>query len=326
MINYKSRRFWLTIVSIIIVLGLVFVGFKLFLFQKALSSLPASDTPVVFVEGGVAHAYRIDDGALVRSVVDLGDGIMVLESVPSPVDAEESIVLASVPGRVGTVAAVRHANNDLTLLVAGDTNKADLSVRSDGVVVFSTTLASEESETTGTPVDEVSDDNGVEEEGFATGPVAGAPVALPSAMPQLVSVNLHTSAIKSLGQGYSPRLASDGSVTALASEGVVRIDPVTHMRSVILAYQSPVGAQGRISPSGKTVALPGGNGSIEFYDLTGAPHYTGYLETEGGITQAALVDDEHLFVRVGTGIAHYYNLPTDDLPIATPIAILSIIQ
>jgi hypothetical protein len=319
-------------IGVIILAILAFFGYKYFLYMKGVGALPPEGSVVSFVEGGILERYALEgNGLVLKREAARNDGIVVTESVASG-KAGESVVLALVPGKPGVLAGVAAADGTILALVSGGTNKADLLVRSDGIAVFSSSPVPPPS----APVDTGDDTDaaGPDEVGSATGPgVPSAPVAaapLSATYPQLVSVNTATRAIRSLGLGYSPRLLADGMVVALAPEGIVKINPATGARTVVLPLTDTGAAFGALSPSGTIAAIPApDNVSVRFYrlapDAAGTPEDLGYLERDGSDMRTGFADDTHVFIRISTRVARYYALP-GTLPVATPVAVLSITQ
>ena len=326
MMNQNSRTLALGILALLVVIVLVFIGFKYASFQGVAGQLPASDVPVVFIEQGVAEQYFVLNHQLVRAASEpFENGVVLVERAESPVNSEEEVVLASVPGVPGIAAAIRTSDEAIRLLVAGDTNKSDLLVREDGIAIFTSVAAPLPLAEGEAPSDPNAEENTVEETGYATGPVDfGAVETMP--FPELVAVNIRTSQITSLGQGYSPRLQDDGSVLAITPEGVMRIDPVSLARTVVVSYAGDANRRGALSPSGMTAALPGAGATLEFYHLGADAAYLGFLEQGAGSMRVSFPDDEHVFVRASRTVARYYNLPTEEVPVATPLASVSIIQ
>lgn len=326
MMNPKLRAAAIVVVIILVVLALAYFALKLFSYQSVIDALPDEGSTVTFVEAGMPERYVFAGNILTRDIDEpLTNGVIVQERVPSPVSGSDEIVLASIPGSPGLFAGILSADGVLDLLVSGDTNKSDLSVSAEGIAVFSASPAFLVEEETALPSDEENDD-GVNETYEAAAPAEVAEVPTPgSIFPQLIAVDVATRAIMPLGLGYSPRILSDGMVLAIAPEGVVKINPRTNARELVVAY--PVTELGgSISPSGMTAALPGPNATLEFYSLTGTPTYLGFLERETGSTQAAFLEDKYVFVRTGAAVARYYTVPTEKLPIAAPVAILAITQ
>lgn len=327
MMNPKLRTAAIVVVVVLVILALAYFAQKLFSYQSVIDALPDEGSTVTFVEQGMPERYVFAENILTRSIdAPLANGVVIHERVSSPVTSGEEVVLASVPDGQGLFFGTLATDGVLTLLVSGDTNKADLSVSTDGIAVFSASpsILLEEVPVSAPQED---DDDGIDETYTATEPAPApaeiAPVG--SDFPQLIAVNLTTKAITPLGLGYSPRLLQDGTIVAIAPEGVVKIDPRTKAREVILAHSvSELG--GNISPSGMTAALPGPNATLEFYALSGTPTYLGFLERDGGALQAAFLEDKYVFVRTGFQLARYYKVPTEELPIAAPVAILAITQ
>ncbi|MBY0111065.1 hypothetical protein K2Y00_03650 [Patescibacteria group bacterium] len=327
----RTRIIVLTVLIIIILGVLGYLGLMFFGYQRAENALPEQGSEILFVDRGVGERYVMEGKALVLAMPEpLPDGIVVHESVPSPLVAGESVILATAPGVPGMIAGIAHTDGDVTLLAAGGTSKSNLLVREDGRAIFVTnpSVVIEEAS-----AGEEGAEDTVEETGSASEPsspalAAQAPASTPS---QLISVHIGTGTITALGVGHGPRLLADGSILALSKQGVVKINPVTGDRSLILPYESTDTPAGGISPSGTVVALSGADvGQLEFYRINpsgaAAPVHLGFVEFEGDITRVAFTDDEHLFLRTNVQVARLYQIPTESLPVATPLAILLVAQ
>jgi len=326
--NNTTRRAALIIIGIAIVLVLVYVAFQFFMFQRAVSALPTEGSVVTFVELGAGESYTLNDNVLERVVEEpRGDGAVITERVSSP--AGEA-VLFSVPGIQGMSMGILHSSGDITALVGDPTNKADLAVSANGIAVFSSSpaplLEEVEEPTSG---EEPAESSAPDEVWSVSGPTnTNVEVDFAAGFPQLVAVNLTTRAVSALGAGYAPRILSDGSIVAIAPDGVVLINSSTYARTLLMKRQMSAFPRAAISPSGTIVALPASDGtSIGFYQLapgsTNPPQDLGVLDWRGTISFS---DDEHFFVRSAQEIARYYMVPTEKLPVANPIAIISITQ
>ncbi len=321
-------------IGVIVLAILAFFGYKYFLFTKVVGMLPAEGTTVGFVEDGILERYSLAGNRLALKREEArDDGLILTERVESSATPGEAAVLAIVPGEPGILAGIARSDGTVMALVSGGTNKADLIMRADGVMIFSSlpvpppsapSDAGDETADAAVP-DEVGSLSGP---GAASAPVAAAPLA--ATYPQLVAVNTATRAIRSLGLGYSPRLLADGMIVALAPEGIVIVDPATGARRIALPLANTGGAFGAISPTGTLAAVPSPeNTSVRFYriapDGSGTPVDLGYLERDGSPMRTGFADDSHVFIRTSTRAARYYALP-GTLPVATMIATLPITQ
>ncbi len=322
----------LIIIGVLVLLVVLFFGYRFVSYQLGLSKLPPQNTPVTFVgPSGIGEQYLVKGSSLALNRTVLENGVIITESVDSPIQSGEKVVLFRAPGVEGIIAGIAHANGTLTALVSGGTNKADLLVRNDGLAVFTVgPVGAPASEETSSPEDEI--ENEVEETYTATGPttISAAPEAIAPAA-QLIALNIGTGSILPLGVGYSPRLLANGSVIALTPDGIALIDPVSRNRSMLLKQSMTGLTPGRISPSGQAVALVGPeNASVELYRVNPSVQTpvvnVGFLEWDGRPLQLAFADDTHFFVRASNTSTHYYAMPTEKVQAATPIVSISLIR
>lgn len=327
-----APRFAIGLAVVLLVLVLGFAAYKLFLFNSSVSELPADGSDVVFVHQGAGERYRLTDKVLKRFFpAPMDNGVVIEERVTSPLGGGEAVI-ALVPEIRGHAFGLLGEDGMLTLLVSGDTHKNGLVVTDAGIAVFAAMPAPEsDALAAGAQPSEEAAEDGVEEKGYASGPVDFGPIPSPTgSASELIAMNLRTGAILSLGRGASPRLLPDGSVLAIAPEGLVKIDPATAGRTLVFAQPETdtTGAAGSVSPSGRTVALPASPTSLLFLRVSedgSSAEHLGNLTREGGSMNAVLVDDEHVFVRVSPNIARYYFLPDGELP-TRPIALVSVTQ
>lgn len=326
--NNHTRRTVAIIIGIVIVIVLGYMAFQFFMFQRAVGALPSEGSVVTFVELGAGESYTLNDNVLERMDSEpRGDGVVITERVSSP---SGEAVLFSIPGVQGMSMGILHPSQAISALVGDPTNKADLAVSANGIAVFSSSPAPllEEAAAPASE-EEPAESSAPDEVGSASGPTNTNVVVDPAVgFPQLFAVNLATQAVSALGAGYAPRILADGSIVAIAPDGVVLINPSTYARTLLMERQMSAFPRAAISPSGTVVALPASDGiSIGFYQLapgtTNPPKNLGVLEWRGTVSFA---DDEHFFVRSALELARYYMVPTEKLPIANPIAIISITQ
>ncbi len=325
----KAPYAGIAIIVLLVIGALGYYGYTLFLFNSVAAKIPQEGTTVGFLKAGVTETYVMKNKVLVHELNALGDGVIIKESVQSPLSATDKIVLATAPGYNGIIAGVLGADNVLHLLMTGGTNKAGLVARKDGVIVFAAspviTVASAES--SGTNDAAVSSEP--EEHGSADGPVVlGTTTQKASKVangPMLYSVNIKTKKILPLGEGRNPRLISDGSILALAPEGVVRIDPVARTRVLVLKSQGGNPEFGDLSPTGTKVALPGDGASFEFFTLSGSePQHIGFIDPKGRPTRLTFLNEERFFIDVDDVTVRLYDLPTEKVQTASPVALLAL--
>lgn len=318
-----------TVIALVGILALgavLYFGYQLYGYLRATSALPGGGQEVLFTESGIGERYVMRDNALAGVVPEpLAEGVIVHESVASPLVPGERIVLVTAPGASGVIAGVLHEDGTITILVTGETAKSNLIVRDDGLAVFvagppalpaALAFASEGAE------------DGIEETFTAAGPAEEPPAAEPPAASELVAVDLSARAIYALGAGHNPRFLEDGRVIALSAEGIVAVDTALRTRTILLSAEGSATPAGGIAPGGDVVALAGpARNMLDFYDLSsGVPSHLGFLEINEDASRVAFTDEQHFFIRIGPEVARFYQIPTASLPVATPIAVVAIVR
>src|SRR5690606_18110779 len=125
------------IISVIVLGVVLYFGHQFYGYQRAVSVLPGEGEEVLFTELGMGERYMMENNGLVRIDAEAtAEGVMVYESVPSPRVDGEQIILGSTPGMLGMFMGILHADKTVTMLSTGGTNKSNLQVREDGVVIF----------------------------------------------------------------------------------------------------------------------------------------------------------------------------------------------
>ena len=313
----------------------VFFLYQLYIYMRGVSVIPKSGTAVVFVERGIPEKYAVSAVKLKKTELEtLADGSKIYESVPSPLKAGERLVLATTPVVGGMVFGVVDSGGALTILVSGETNKSDLSVRPDGIAVFASRKITEEAEKYEELPQNNDDDvaQGTEGKGSASGPVnLGVPFAIKPevSISALLAVHLDSGRIVALGPGRSPRLLEDGSVLALALDGIVVVNPESTARMMVLVRQGADGYRGGISPSGAVVAIESSEaGGMDFYSFSKKQPYSivslGSLTYGGPVSSVAFADDGKFFLKTGANVARLFNVPTEKVGTAVPLAVMEL--
>lgn len=329
-----------TLVGIALILfGAGYAGYQLFLNQKTVTLLPKKGETVTFVESGIPERYAMSEGNLLKRMTESyrQTNIVTYEHLASPFSEDERVALAIAPDIKGTVLGIFKADDSLDILVSGETNKSDLLVTEGGIAVYSAQKIVDSPVVA--PVPEVvgadrSEDTKIET-GHAGPPanlVASAAKSGPNVgVGELYAVNIKTGKIRPLGSGRSPRLLPDGSVLALAHEGVVLVNPLTGVRTVLLQWPGADGILGGISKSGNMIAVAGSDGqSADFFRLEKGSAYTlahiGRFDKKTGAKSLAFIDDSRFFVRESAQLARLFSVPTEKLPIAVPSLLVGISQ
>jgi hypothetical protein len=317
------------IVVVLAVLGvLAFFGFKYYQYVQATDELPAEGSVVVFSYGGVGRQYLYSNESLNRRIDSTReDGAVIYEEIQSPLNIDDKLILATAPELTGMFLGVKHGDGEITALMTGKTNKVELSAHKDGLAVFTASEVRPPLPSVSGPADEGAESE-TEEHYTAENPLDAEPAAFAQAsLSQLYAVEIDTGKIIGLGAGRSPRFTSDGFVVALAENGVVRIDPKTGTRTLLIERQEGA-LNGAVSPDGSIVALPAPDAmSLEFFSLADPanPRTIGYMMFDkAGPYPTAFTDNEHFFIRLESRTAHLYQIPTEKIPVATPVAIVGV--
>ncbi len=326
----NTAKYILIGIALLVLVVLGYFGYKYFLFTQIAPDLPSEGTVVVFSERGIGKQFRFVGNGLVAEFPQDQDGITIYEQAQSPLNISEKIVLGSLPEIPGMFAGVVKEDGTIVLLMTGGTNKAELAVSKNGFAVFTARDAQvTDTASMGGVQGEEAKESATEETFSIEG--EGVPelqLSDPSVLPQLFAIELETGAMRALGAGRNPRFTADGSLIAVAQNGVVKVDPVTGQRAIILPYTGPDALYGAVSLSGKVVAFPADDyKSLVFYSLenTDDPEQLGILQLENpGRYATVFADDEHFFLRTRADMAWFYKTPTAELPTAVPVAIVPI--
>ncbi len=332
------RPLWAKVLLGLLLLAiLIAVGYYVRQFiatDTLLKKLPGDNVSITFTEQGFADRFMSSGlGFVQESAVTVGD-VTILETVPSPVTDGERVVLAVKKDVPGTLLGILKADGAFETIFSDPSMKTDLTVTESGTAVYSVLSGPvffAEDFTPGPVSDEAPLLEYPEEVGTADGPVDfGVPIAedVPQHEGALFAVNLTgTREKKSLGEGRSPRLADDGVLIAVTSEGIVRINVESGMRTKVVSYISGDAAGSGISRDGKLAALYRENNNIiDVYRLVGIENaYLGSLFVSGPVFGIALVDEQHIFVRNGKDRISLYHLPLDVNSIQPPDAHLRLI-
>lgn len=335
----KKKKFgpFVSLSAVVIIAVLGFLGYQVSASQNLTNQLPESNSEIAFSDTGVTERFLLSHFSLLAQPrIHVGEAVIV-ESQKIPGSADQA-VLAEVPHTEGTVLGLLHGNGNFEPVLSDGTQKTDLHVVKGTTVVYTVLL---------NPVvwpdaqavsqNAIPESDEQIEEGHATGPVdtgvdyktnATDNQAFPLAGGILFAFNLGTdSAPRSLGAGKSPRLMSDGSVVAVAHDGIVKIDAASGARTVLFAYQGGDDAGGTLSPDG-TVALlhTKGNSVSDVYAIAGGKvTAVGSIISTSPTFGAAFADNEHIFLRTGRTSVALYKLPDDTASLKPPTAHLSII-
>jgi len=322
-----QRSHWIPLGIAVVVLGIVaYFGYQFYLSERTARELPPEGTVVTFSDGYRGEQYEFADRSLVRVPdVSKDNNVVIYEEVQSPLSIEEKVILAATPD-IGKIAGILKANGRITLLMTANTNKSEL-VAHKNLAVF--TVAPEIRLPDPVPVEEGSEVNTPEHTFTSDGQeeIELPPPPSPGTYPELYLVELDTGAIRALGAGRSARFADDTTIVALAQNGIVRIDLTTLTRTLVLSHANAM--RGALSPSGSLALVPSGDGaSLDFYRIEeNAAPWFGLLKRDQPIPfRAAFPDEEHFFLHTsGQSEVWYYNIPTEKLPAATPVAVMPIV-
>lgn len=271
-----------------------------------ISFLGAGEDGVFVLEGA---------DALVPAPLEEVGGVRVLESVPYPRNPEVRVVLASVPAQEGVALGLIEGGVFQSLLADG-TEKYALSVTQDGNAIYGVgdfapvfTLPQTVPDTGTDSTEELSTVSGAPKDAVQETPDTENEDAI-------ISYNLSAGTIKNLGSGTVPRLIGGSAIVALASEGVVRIDPVDGTRTVILPHRAMDTAGSSISPDGMTLILKASTGAlIDVFTLrTPEPRRLGVIAPGVNVQGVAFTDNEHVMLRFDEGRAALYEVPSEEVP------------
>lgn len=327
--NRRKLALGVLIVVALIIVG--YVGYQWFLFSKVSPLIPQEGSLIRVVERGIAVPYVMKGNSLKAQDPDVRpDGSILFEKKDSPLVSGERVALVSIPGVQGVALGIIHADDTFTPLLTGNTNKADLQITKDGFAIVSTHAFLDIQDEGSAPKEEGAPLNEPDEQGSATGPVVLPGVRYDIEKPayELVAVDLHTGNIRSLGDGRSPRLLSDGNILALSHEGVVSIDPVKGTRSLVLERAGADSMRGNIAESGNVIAVGSDRSTaVDVYEYVGGGvSYVGTLNWPTLFASLTFVDDDRFFIRSGTKVVRLFTLPEKGLTTPKQVAVMKITQ
>jgi hypothetical protein len=165
----------------------------------------------------------------------------------------------------------------------------------------------------------------------APGIAAGGPAALFAATAsssgswQVRVVDLSAASPKpvSVGQGSDPRFLPDGSILALGSEGIVRIDPATRARTVVVPHATGAVGSYAVSPDLSFAALSDlspaalGGASVTVYAISS----DGQAASVGSVPEAfypiAFTSDNSLIgVNIASSTVSFYRAGASGMSLA----------
>ena len=339
MIQKKRRSLLLPIVIVLACLAAAFF----FLSTMASDTLPPG-TQVRFSSTGTSKLYELTHATLshVISVPGFENALhVVTEALPTS-PTHDTFVIARVAAAQGTAFGIIHADGSFTQLRAGGTEKSDLTAASDGRIFFSETLVPPQG-TSSQAVGSVKNTSDVAitadaetasasttliyREGIDPAPslfVGSTTIPTMFSRYSIVAFDpTHpTDAFSYIGSGRDPHSVADGSVIALAPEGLVHINPTTGERRVLISRAGADAAGSTLSQDGSRVALVSSDGSISFYSIdlsqTSIPFaYLGLAPNVGSIADATFVTTTNFLVRHPDGTAVLYRMPTASHPVAS---------
>lgn len=219
-------------------------------------------------------------------------------------------VLTRIPGESGIVFGIASPDGAFIPVDANGTYKEGLVERSAGLIAFSAFIPAK----------------GIHSVGPAAASSFG--IASTSGVWHVMVGNLSADkvVVRDVGQGFGPRFLPDGSILALGKDGVVRIDPSTHSRTVIIdTPYLPPGAYA-VSPDLQHVALANvSHESVEVYSLATGPQPVATLigSIKSSLYPFAFMPNGNLFGLdpKTPQTAHVYSLTTPGLPLVSDITL-----
>lgn len=332
----KPRGNWGAIIFsliFLIVIGVIlFFGYRSVASERITQNIPVVGTEVVFTEAGIGERFAFNGSTLAPvTKEERADGVVVQES--KPLASGGQVVLATVPRVSGSVLGVIYEDGTFASLLADGTQKTDLSVQ-NSLAVFSVIARPVvwESPLESTPSDPALNEGESEgTAGHADGPVdLGIPfdtVSIPKNALFAVDVGMLKPVAIALGVGKSPRFQKNGTLVALAPEGIVRINPKTSTREKILSYLGADDAVGGISSDGSVAILSAGTSPVlDIFDITSSALHRGVVAPNVSFYGIAFTDDGRFFIRTGEKTVELYRLPNAEGAYAVPIAKMQITQ
>lgn len=231
----------------------------------------------------------------------------IIEAV-APLPSGAYPVLARIPGESGIVFGVASPNGAFIPVEANGTYKEGLVERPDGLIAFSTFIPAKGILSTGPTI----------ASSFGTASTTGAWHVF------VTDSSTDKMAVRDIGQGFGPRFLPDGSILALGTAGVVRIDPTTKARSVVIdTPYLPPGAYDVSADLTHVVLANVSHESVEVYALTTKPQLSA---THVGSIPASL----YPFAFMPNGdlfgldpktpqTAHVYSLATPAFPLVSDV-------
>ncbi len=242
-----TRRGWGTKLLIFFgaVIALLVAG-EAYLMVASAAYIPAKKTRVEFSSSGIPSWYEISSSSRVTPIPGaalLGNGsLVVLEQKPAPVSGQ-IMVLARSGSDTNITAGITGVDLPFMPVATSTADKSGLAVYGN-VAVFSETAPLQEATSSIVMIE------GKEVE------IRNAPSS-----PEVLTHTLYTLTLdkkvspRSLGNGRAAHFLENGSLIALASEGLVRIDTQTLKREVLLARGGADAAGSAISDEGAAVVF-----------------------------------------------------------------------
>lgn len=320
---------WLVVIAILLVLS--YFLYQFFRLEQIAGRLPEDGTKVRVVERGVSHYYVfwkkmfVVDPPQVRE-----DGLVIVESVPSPLHEKETVVLAAGVGVDRVALGVLKGDDTFEPLLTGGTTKADLLVTKDGVAVVSTrkSIAVAEESLSFPQTEERGGESEVVDTGTASAP---SPFVFEGrtdfeATSVLYAVDLKNGTVRVIGSGRNPRLLSDGGILATADDGVVRIDVTSGERSILVPYPGADNFLSAVSNAGEMIAVGGEeSGVVDFYEYkNGRVVHLGTFTPRSEPMSIVFLDDTQFIVRYSPEEATLYEVPQGDNAVAMPVVALKL--
>ncbi len=310
------------LLSIACVLG-VLIATELYLLNRSATLVPTHGTRVEFTSTGSPAWYEFssrDRITFLSSIGSLNNGTLaILEAVPSIISGE-LIVLARASGVPGISLGTVGGDNSFTSLSAGVAEKADLAAQGD-IVVFSQIVPAAVHATSTTLAI-----NGKQVE------VRNEPSNEDTqAAHALFAFDLKKKeSPRELGSGRAARFLTDGSVIALAPEGLVRIMLTSGKRETLVPHAAADAQGSTISKDGSVVVFADpAKHTIAFY-ATDAAHPLRYqfrgILPNASYTDAAFIDNTFLVTLTPDNAMYLYRVPTESNPIVRPEAHFTVVQ
>lgn len=272
------------IVGAVVIVILLALGYLFFGASKGPSAAPGG-ARVLFHQGASALWYELDGSALRAVPAPPGfdeSSLRVLEAGAALATGETPVLAKS--GQYASLGLVR-ADGSLLPLIDDQTKKVGLALRGDGLVAFSFTTDSSAS-------------SSVESWRIAT-----------------VALYAHAAKAVELGIGYGPRFASDGSVIALGNEGLVRIDPSTGARDVLIDRVALPDVFALSADASRVLISNPITGTLDLFEIKSAkPARVSYVGSVDTLPRAvAFIDPTHFILETSLSAADEYEITPEGI-------------